>query len=103
MGFSRGSAVKNQPANAGDTGLIPGSGRSPGEGKDNPLQDSCLGTPIDRGAWQATVHSVTRSQTRLNDRQQQYVYVWLIHFAAQQKLTVMQLHCKKINLKEYSV
>ena len=50
MGFSGGSAVKNLPANAGDRGLIPGSGRSPGEGNDNPLQYSCLGTPMDRGA-----------------------------------------------------
>ena len=42
--------VKNQPANEGDKGLIPGSGRSPGEGSGNPLQYSCLGNPIDRGA-----------------------------------------------------
>ena len=63
MGFSGGSAVKNLPANAGDVGLIPGSGRSLGEGKDNPLQYSCLGTPMDRGAWQAAVHRVTKSQT----------------------------------------
>ena len=48
--------VKNLPANAGDTGSIPGSGRSSGEGNGNPLQYSCLGNPMDRGAWQATVH-----------------------------------------------
>ena len=51
--------VKNTPANAGDVrdvGLIPGSGRSPGEGKGYPLQYSCLENPMDRGAWQATVH-----------------------------------------------
>ena len=46
--------VKNLPANAGDVGLIPGSGRSPGEGHGNPLQYFCLGNPRDRGAWQAT-------------------------------------------------
>ena len=46
-----GSGVKNPPANAGDMGSIPGSGISPGEGNGNPLQDSCLGNPMDRGAW----------------------------------------------------
>ena len=50
--------VKNLLTNAGDTGSIPGTGRSPGEGNGNPLQYSCLGNPIDRGAWQATVHRV---------------------------------------------
>ena len=48
--------VKNLPANAGDAGSIPGSGRSPGEGNGNPLQYSCLRNPMDGGAWQATVH-----------------------------------------------
>ena len=60
--------VKNPRANARDTrdvGLIPGSGRSPGGRHDDPLQYSCLGNPLDRGAWQATVHGVTKSQTRL--------------------------------------
>ena len=58
--------VKNPPANAGDrrgTGLIPGSGRSYGEGTGNPLQYSCLENPMDRGTWQATVHEVTKSRT----------------------------------------
>ena len=50
MGFPGGSAVKNLPANAGDAGPIPGSGRPPGEGNGNPLQYSCLGNPMDRGA-----------------------------------------------------
>ena len=57
--FSGGSVVKNPPANAGDVGSILGSGRSPGEGKGNPLQYSCLGNPMDRGAWWATVPGVT--------------------------------------------
>ena len=60
--------VKNLPASVGDTrdmGSIPGSGRSPGEGHGNPLQYSCLGNPMDRGAWRATVHSVTKNQTGL--------------------------------------
>ena len=56
--------VKNPPANAGDvrdSGPIPGLGRSPGGGHDNPLQYSCLENPMDRGAWRATVHGVTKS------------------------------------------
>ena len=63
MGFPGGSVVKNPPANAGDAGSIPGSGRSPGEGNGNPLQYSSLGNPMDRGAWQATVLGVAKSQT----------------------------------------
>ena len=58
--------VKNLPANArdtGDAGSIPASGRSPGERNHNPLQYSCLGNPMDRGDWQATVHVVAKSQT----------------------------------------
>ena len=51
---------------AGDLGSIPGFGRSPGEGHGNPLQDSCLENPTDRGAWWATVHRVAESQTRLS-------------------------------------
>ena len=55
--------VKNPPANAGDTGLIPGSGRSPGEGKDNPLQYSCLENFMNRGVSWATVHEVKGSDS----------------------------------------
>ena len=66
-GFPRGSVVKNPPANTGDKGSIPGSGRSPGEGNGVPLQYSCLENPMDRGAWRATVHGVTKSWTRLSD------------------------------------
>ena len=63
MGFPAGSVVKNPLANAGDVrgvGLIPGLCRSPGEGDGNPLQDSCLGNPMDRGAWWSTVHGVVK-------------------------------------------
>ena len=59
--------VKNPSANAGDArdvGSIPGSGRSPGGGHGNPLQYSCLENPMDRGAWQATVHGAAKSQTQ---------------------------------------
>ena len=58
--------AKNLPAMWGDPGLIPGSGRSPGEGHGNPLQYPCLDNPMDRGAWRATVRRVTKSQTRLS-------------------------------------
>ena len=63
--FPGGSVAKDPPANARDTGSIPGLGRSAGVGSDNPLQYSCLGNPEDRGAWWATVHGVARSRTRL--------------------------------------
>ena len=59
--------VKNPPANAGDVGLIPESGKSPGEGNGNPLQHSCQENPKDRGDWRAIVHAVTKSQTSLSD------------------------------------
>ena len=59
-GFPGSSTVKNPPANSGDVGLIPGSGRCPGEGTGNPLQYSCLGNPMDREAWRATVHGITK-------------------------------------------
>jgi len=60
LGFPGVSAVKNPLANAGDAGSIPGSGRSPGEGNSYALQCSYLGNPMDRGAWYATVHGVTK-------------------------------------------
>ena len=58
MGFPGGSVIRNLPANAGDVILIPGLGRSPGERNGNPLQYSCLGNSMDRGAWEAKVHRV---------------------------------------------
>ena len=61
MGFPAGSVVKKLPADVGDTGSIPGLGRSPGEGNGNPLQYSCLRNPMDRGAWWAAVHVVAES------------------------------------------
>ena len=61
MGFLGRSAVKNLPTNVGDVGSIPESGRSPGEGNGNLLQYSCLGNPMDRGAWRAMAHRVTKN------------------------------------------
>ena len=61
------SVVKNPLTNAGDAGSIPGSGRPPGGGNGNPLQYSWLGNPVDRGAWWATVHGVSKNQIWLNN------------------------------------
>jgi len=63
--------VKNPPANAGNEVLILGSGRSPGEANGNPLQYSCLGNPMNRGAWRAIVLGVTKSRTRLSTHARQ--------------------------------
>ena len=60
MGFPGDSVVKNSPANAEDTGSVPGSGRSPGGGHGNPLWYSCLENPVDRGAWWATGYRVAK-------------------------------------------
>ena len=68
MGFPGGSVVKNLPANEGDVGLIPGSGRSPGEGNGNLLQYPCLGNPMDRGPWQTTVHEVEKESDMTEHR-----------------------------------
>ena len=71
LGVSGDAKVKNPPANAGDTGVlgwILSSGRSPGGGNGNPLQYSCLGNPMDRGGWWATVQEVTKSRTGLSTR-----------------------------------
>ena len=62
---------KESACSAGDVGSIPGLGRSPGEGNGNPLQFSCLGNPMDRGDWWATVHGVEKNQTWLVTKQQQ--------------------------------
>ena len=79
MIFPGGSLVKNLSANAGDPGLILGSGRSPEEGNGNPLQYSCLENPMDGGAWSAAVHGVTKSRTRLSD------FTFTFHFHALEK------------------
>ena len=77
--FPHSSVGKESACNAGDPGLIPGLGRSPGKGNGNPLQYSCLENPMDRGAWQAIVHGVARSRTRLSD------LIFTFHFHALEK------------------
>ena len=67
IGFPGDSLGRESACSMGDPSLIPGSGRSPGEGNGNPLQYACLENPMDRGAWQATVHGVAKNQTRLSD------------------------------------
>ena len=67
MGFPGGSEGKASACNAGDLGLIPRWGRSPGEGNGNPLQYPCLKNAMDEEAWWATVHEVAKSQTQLSD------------------------------------
>ena len=69
--FPGGSAVKTPPANAGGLGLMPGSGRSPGERNGNPLQYSCLENSMDRGAWRTTVHGFSTAGHALATKQQQ--------------------------------
>ena len=75
------SGKKNLPANAGNMGSIPGSGRSPGEGNGNPLQYSCLENPRDRGAWRTTVHGVAKSWTWLSDWARALLLLLLSHFS----------------------
>ena len=67
MDFAGGSDGKESACNEGDPGSVPKSGRYPGGGHGNPLQYSCLENPMDRGAWRATVHGVTKSRTQLSD------------------------------------
>ena len=71
-----GSDGKESACNAGDLGLNPGWGRSPGEGTGNPLQYSCLGNPMSRGAWQATVHGAAKSQMQLSDQHFHFHTAW---------------------------
>ena len=86
MGFYGSSAGKESTCNAGDASSIPRLGRSAGEGNGNPLQYSCLGNSVDRGAWQATVHRVAKSWTWLNDF---HFHFRLYYFAHKLKTTDM--------------
>ena len=76
MGIPRWLSDKESACYTGDISSIPESGRSTGEGNSNPLQYSCLGNPTDRGAWWATVHGVTKSQTQVSN----LAFIQLIYF-----------------------
>ena len=89
--------VKNLPANAGDMGSIPGSGRSAGEANGNPLQYSCPGNPMDRGAWWAIVHGVTKESDTTEVTKQQHMTLenmFHLQFLLQMKLSTSQ-SCSK--------
>ena len=83
LSFPLGSDSKESAYRAGDPGLFPGSGRSPGEGNGNPLQCSCLENPMNREVWWATVHGVTKSRTQLSNE----------HFAKMAHPPSTRLYC----------
>ena len=84
--------VKNPPVNAGDAGSNPGSGRSPGKGNGNPLQYSCLENSLNRGAWWATIHGVTKSRTWLSTKAHAHrARSWLIHLEFRKCYTVRSI------------
>ena len=87
-GFPGGSDGKESACNAGDSGSIPGLGRSPGEGNGNPLQYSCLENPTHRGAWQATVHGVTKNRTQLGNEHTQSDFTVESHLNGRQAALV---------------
>ena len=104
--FPGGSAAKNLPDNARDAGLIPSREISLGEGNGNTLQYSCLGNPVGRGVWQATVHCVAKNQTQLIDWAVTIVpYMWMFNFVtyiSQSVSSVAQSYLTLWNPMEYS-
>ena len=82
---------KGSPASAENAGSIPGSGRSPGEGNGNPLQHSCLGNPMDREDWWATVHGITKSWTRLSE------WTWAPSRGTRDQIANLLVHRKSIS------
>ena len=99
MGFPDGSVVNNPPANAGVVGSIPKSGRSPLEDNGNPLQYSCLGNPMDRGIWWATIHNLVCSKrighdlaTKLKQTMPLYIYIYIYIFCIFTKFCLRELY-----------
>ena len=96
--------VKNPPASAGDVGLIPGSGRSPGEWNGDPLQYFCLENPMDRGTWQVTVYGVAKSWTHFSSiqsisRVQLFVTPWTTASQASLSITSSRILLKLISIE----
>ena len=85
MGFPRGSMVKNPPASAGDAGSVPGSGRSSGVGNGNPPQCSCLGKPMDKGAWWAMTYQLNSNNI-------------VRHMVCFQLVTIVMMWRKSLNI-----
>ena len=90
--FPGGSVAQKPPANAGAVGWIPGLGRCPGEGNGNPLQYSCLGNPMERGARQATVHGLAKRRNSLATKQQNNWFTTLCWFQVQNKVSHLYIH-----------
>ena len=88
MGFSSASDSKESACNEGDLGSVPGLGRSPGGGNGNPLQYSYLENPMDRGAWWAAAHGVSKSWTQLSDS---HIHSFLIIWSSQKNYWLMQI------------
>ena len=91
--FPGGSDCKASTHKVGDLGWIPGSGRSPGEGNGNPLQYSCLENPMDEGAWEATVHGVAKSWTRLSN----FTIVFPVVTYSCESWTIKKAECQRID------
>ena len=88
MGFPGGSVVKYPPANSGDAGSIPGLGRFPGGGNGNPLQHSCLGNCMDRGAWWATVHGGHKELDITEQLSMHVIFVILVSMSLSLKINL---------------
>ena len=105
--FPHGSDGKASAYNAGDLGSILGSGRSPVEGNDNPLQYSCLENPMDRGAWQATVYRVAKSRTRLSDLTYLLIcninttLIWSMRYISQNKHLIIHKALSEMRLPSW--
>ena len=91
MGFPGGSVVKNLPANAGDTGSVPELGRSTGERKGNPLQNSCLGNPLDRGAWCSWDHK-TVEHSLATEQQIEVQLIYSVVFLLSNRVSQLYVH-----------
>ena len=100
MGFPGGLDGKESACNVGDLGLIPGWGRSPGEGNGYPLQHSCLENPMVGGAWQSTVYGVTKRRTQLSDFT---ITITITDSLDMNIFKVINMHCQNISEKSKNI